>query len=634
MCGVVGVWGREGLGDYATVRRNLARMAAAVAHRGPDGQGVWTDGIVGLGHARLAVIDLSASGAQPMVDASGAVHISYNGEIYNYRELRRELTEFGHKFRTASDTEVIIEGYKKWGMGVLERLRGMFALALWDAKAKKFILARDRLGQKPVYYRQRNGILLVASEIKGLLAWPGVDRIPNMAAINQYLTFQYVPTPNTAFEGIHMLPPATAMTVDADGATEFVRYWTLPHPGTAQNNSAAGHEEELRYRLDEAVKMRLVSDVPVGAFLSGGIDSASVVASMAKASHAPVKTFTIGFDEPSFDERRYARMVSERYGTEHHEMVVRPDAVKILPKLIWHYGQPFADSSAVPTYYLAEFAREHVTVALNGDGGDESLLGYPRYAGAMLGNRFDLIPKPLRRVLGALGRNLPLESSGIRSLRYLRRFLAVADSSDVDRYGSWITFFSKDQKSSLYAGEFREHLLEQSLGEVEGWFAGDAPVAARAAWADIHSYLPDDLLVKVDVATMAHGLEARSPFLDHKFMEFAASIPASQKMSMFRTKTLLKSAMANRLPAELLHRPKMGFGVPIDRWIRNELREMCYDVMLSSTARGRGLFRQEAVLKLLDDHNSGRHANQYRIWALLCLELWFGMWIDPPTVAS
>jgi asparagine synthase (glutamine-hydrolysing) len=623
----------DGLGDRTAVEKQLADMAAMIAHRGPDGQGVWTDGAVGLGHARLAVIDLSDSAAQPMADHTGAVHLSYNGEIYNFRELRREMAELGHRFRTASDTEVIIEGYKRWGSGILQRLRGMFALALWDAKTRQFMLARDRLGQKPLYYCWRHGLLLFASEIKALLAWPGMDRTPNMAAINQYLTFQYVPTPHTAFERIHMLAPATAMIVDGNGESEMVRYWSLPHPEAARQRPVAELEDELRHRLDEAVALRLVSDVPVGAFLSGGIDSASVVASMARASTTPVKTFTIGFDEPSFDERIYARMVSERYGTDHHELVVRPDAVNILPKLVWHFGQPFADSSAVPTYYLAEFTRGHVTVALNGDGGDESFLGYPRYAGAMLGNRVDLIPKPLRQLLGALGRNLPVKTSEIRLLRYLGRFLSVADASDVERYGSWITFFSQDQKSSLYTGAFRDHLADTCLGELGSRFGGNAPVAARAAWADIHSYLPDDLLIKVDVATMAHGLEARSPFLDHEFMEFAASIPAAQKMKMTQTKSLLKSAMAERLPRELLTRPKMGFGVPIDRWLRHELRDMCYDVLLSSDACSRGLFRPEAVQTLLDDHNAGRHANHYQIWALLCLELWFGMWIDPSTVA-
>jgi len=386
---------------------------------------------------------------------------------------------------------------------------------------------------------------------------------------------------------------------------------------------------ELLDRFDAAVKKRLVSDVPLGAFLSGGIDSASVVASMAKFSSSPIKTFTIGFDEPEFDERRYAKLVSDRYGTEHHEFVVRPDAISILPKLLWHYGEPFADASAIPTYYLSELTRGHVTVALTGDGGDENFLGYPRYIGAWLGSWIDRLPGSVRRALGAAGAALPGETSQVRLLRYLRRFLIEANETDAGRYGKWITFFSAQQKDELYGDAMRDHLKSDPLLGLESWFAGNAPVASRAAFADIHSYLPDDLLVKVDVASMAHGLEARSPFLDHEFMEFAATIPAGLKMRRGQTKAILKSAMADRLPRELLHRPKMGFGVPIDRWLRNELHDMTYDVLLSDKSAARGLFRSAEVQRLLDDHMAGRRANHYRIWALLFLEMWFRMWIDP-----
>jgi len=315
-------------------------------------------------------------------------------------------------------------------------------------------------------------------------------------------------------------------------------------------------------------------------------------------------------------------------------MVVRPDAVAVLPKLVWHYGEPFADSSAVPTYYLSEFARAHVTVALNGDGGDESFLGYPRYAGAMLGSWIDRLPLPVRRALGGIGRTMPFETSTIRALRYLRRFLSEADADDVERYGKWITFFSAAQKKELYGEALADRLADDPLRGLDRWLTGAAPIAGRVAYADIHSYLPDDLLVKIDVASMAHGLEARSPFLDHEFMEFAAAIPADMKMTRGRTKGLLKDAMAARLPRELVNRPKMGFGVPIERWLRVELREMAHDVLLSDRARDRGLFHPEAVRILLEDHQSGRRANHYRIWALLFLEIWFRMWIDPETIAT
>ena len=634
MCGIVGVWSSQIITDRDTGERRLADMVSRIAHRGPDDRGVWFDGTVGLGHARLAVIDLSDAAAQPMADVEGVVRVTYNGEIYNYRELRQQLANLGHRFQSDSDTEVLVEGYKRWGINMLQRFHGMFAFALWDAGERRLFLVRDRIGKKPLYYTARGDTLVFASEIKAILAWPGTARSADLDAIHSYLTFQYVPTPLTAFEGIHKLPPASYMAIEADGRSRTETYWSLPRPETATPRPRREIESELLGRFDDAVRRRMVSDVPLGAFLSGGIDSASVVATMAKSSSNPIKTFTIGFDDPDYDERRYARLVSQKYDTDHHELVVRPDAVSVLPKPVWHYGEPFADSSAVPTYYLGQFARSHVTVALNGDGGDESFLGYPRYAGAWLGAHIDLLPRSLRRALGAVGRSLPVETSDVRSLRYLRRFLLESNADDVQRYGKWITFFSNEQKRELYGDALRDKLSDDCLGTLAPWFEGDAPVAARAASADIHTYLPDDLLVKVDVATMAHGLEARSPFLDHEFMEFAAIIPAGTKMRGLRTKSVLKSAMANRLPRELLRRPKMGFGVPIERWLRDELREMAYDVLLSERARARGLFCHDRIRQLLDDHVARRRANHYRIWALLFLELWFCMWIDPPSVAT
>lgn len=631
MCGIVGVWSPRGIGGRETAEQNLAVMAAALAHRGPDGQGVWADENIGLGHARLAVIDLTDAAAQPMADASGELHIVYNGEIYNHRELRAELIGLGHRFKSQSDTEVLLEGYKRWGLDVLQRLNGMFAFALWDSRTAKLVLARDRVGKKPLYYARLGDTLLFASEIKGILNWPGMKRSANLATIHQYLTYQYVPAPMTAFEGIHKLPPASVMVIEADGSQHMKTYWSLAGPEKSLQRPTPEIEGELRDRFDAAVKRRLISDVPLGAFLSGGIDSASVVASMAHVSSDPIKTFTIGFEEAAFDERRYAKLVSERYGTEHHEFVVSPDAISVLPKLVWHYGEPFADSSAIPTYYLSELTRRHVTVALNGDGGDENFLGYPRYVGAWLGSWMNRLPGAIRRALGAAGSAFPGETSHVRILRYLRRFLMEANEDDVGRYGKWITFFSAAQKTELYGDAMRDQLGDDPLSGLCGWFEGDAPIASRAAFADIHSYLPDDLLVKIDVASMAHGLEARSPFLDHEFMEFAAAIPADVKMRRWQTKAILKSAMADRLPRELLRRPKMGFGVPIDRWLRVELRDMAYDVLLSDSARARGLFQRAEIQRLLDDHMSGRRANHYRIWALLFLEMWFRMWIDPPS---
>ena len=629
MCGIAGVWSASPIVARKALGDDVRGMISTLSHRGPDGLFVWRDAHVGLGHARLAIIDLSAAADQPMGDSEGIVHLAHNGEIYNFRELREELMERGHRFKSRGDAEVIVNGYKQWGEGVIARLRGMFAFVLWDARHRRLLLARDRLGQKPLYYAWHDGKLLFGSEIKAILAWPGMPRVPDLTAIHHYLTLQYVPAPMTAFAGVARLDAAHYMVVEGDGAARSERYWSLPEPETARPRPVEELKEAITQRFDEAVRMRLVSDVPLGAFLSGGIDSASVVASMARASDRPVKTFTIGFEDAAYDERRYARMVAERYGTDHHEFVVEPDAVAIVPKLAWHYGEPFADSSAVPTWYVSEITRRHVTVALNGDGGDEGFLGYPRYAGCRAAGWLDALPAAARRAMAAIGRALPFETSARRGARYVRRFLVDAAAPDAERYANWMAYFSDAQKDALYGDGMRDQLDCRSGSVLAPWLDGQRCTAERAAYTDIHAYLPDDLLVKVDVATMAHGLEGRSPFLDHELMAYAATIPASQKMTGMRTKSLLKSIMAERLPRAVVDRPKMGFGVPIDRWLRNELKEMAYDTLLSPRAIERGLFRPEAVRRLLDDHVAGRHLDHPRIWALLMLEQWFSMWIDP-----
>jgi asparagine synthase (glutamine-hydrolysing) len=565
-----------------------------------------------------------------MADQSSAFHISFNGEVYNFRQLRDELTALGHRFKTSSDTEVLLEGYKRWDVGVLQRLRGMFAFALWDTRRRRLLLVRDRLGKKPLYYAWHERELLFASEIKGILAGSLLPRKPNFDAIDRYLTFQYVPTPETAFVGIEKLRPGHFMVIESGRPPIITRYWEVPRPIVKRASSAASYRAELLWRFDDAVRCRLVSDVPVGAFLSGGIDSASVVASMARATLAPIQTFTIGFDEPEYDERENARLVAQTYGTQHHEFVVRPNIVSILPELVWHYGEPFADPSAVPTYCVAEIARRDVKVVLNGDGGDENFLGYPRYAAAWLGQGIDALPKAVRAALGAAGRALPIGLNTFAPVRYLGRFLAEADSQTARRYGQWLTVFSDIEKRRIYGDGLRDRLDRSSLVVLEPWFDLPVSVAARAAYADMNTYLPDDILTKVDVACMAHGLESRSPFLDQELMAFAATIPASLKMRGLRTKALLRSAMAMRLPAKVVSGRKMGFGVPIDRWFRAELREMAYDVMLSEGARSRGLFKPEAVRTLLEEHTSGLRRHHHRLWALLFLELWFRTWIDAP----
>ena len=628
MCGLAGVWSPEPLGDADAIASRLRGMIATLRHRGPDGDRVWSDGRVGLAHARLAVIDLSQAAAQPISDADGAVHVVNNGEIYNFQALRQELTGLGHRFLSDGDTEVIVHGYKQWGDRVIGRLRGMFAFVLWDSRRRRLLLVRDRLGQKPLHYAWAGGKLLFGSEIKAILAWPGMAREADLEAIHHYLAFRAVPAPHTAFKGIRHLEPAHYLAVEADGSHRMERYWSMPEPSEARPRPAAELAEEIISRFDEAVRLRLIADVPLGAFLSGGIDSACVVAAMARASDKPVKTFTIGFADRGFDERGPARAVAERYGTDHQEFVVEPDAVDILPRLTWHYGEPFADASAIPTWYVSEITRRHVTVALNGDGGDEAFLGYPRYVGSRLGEWIDVLPRPARRVMAALGRALPFETSAARSLRYARRFLVDAATPAAARYGNWMTLFAQAEKQALYGDAMLDCLESPSEDLLAPWLGDGAVDPSRAAYADIHGYLPDDLLVKVDVATMAHGLEGRSPFLDHELMACATAIPATQRMTALRTKSLLKSVMAPRLPREILKAPKRGFGVPIERWLRHELKDLAYDTLTSARAKARGLFRPEAVKRLLDEHMAGIRPHHDPIWALLMLELWFAMWID------
>lgn len=625
MCGIAGLWSPE---PCEGLDQRLGAMIATLRHRGPDGTRVWNDGRVGLAHARLAIIDLSPAADQPMADEDGVVHLVHNGEIYNFQALRDELIALGHRFSSQGDAEVIVAGYKQWGDKVIGRLRGMFAFVLWDSRRRRLLMVRDRLGQKPLHYAWCDGRLLFGSEIKAILAWPGMTRDADLEAIHHYLAWRCVPAPHSAFLGVRHLPPAHFMVVEADGSSRIERYWSLPEPGAARSRPFAELAEEITERFDEAVRLRLISDMPLGAFLSGGIDSACVVAAMARFASGPVKTFTIGFADRGFDERQSARHVATRYATDHHEFVVEPDAVDILPKLVWHYGEPFADASAVPSWYVSEITRRHVSVALNGDGGDEAFLGYPRYAGSRLGGWIDALPRPARSLMAALGRALPFEASGLRLLRYARRFLVDAATPPARRYINWMTLFAQADKQAFYGDAMMDCLDSPSEDLLAPWLGDGAVDAGRAAYADIHGYLPDDLLVKVDVATMAHGLEGRSPFLDHELMALATAIPAAQRMRGLRTKSLLKSVMASRLPREILGLPKRGFEVPIERWLRHELKDFAYDTLTSARAKARGLFRPQAVKRLLDEHVAGLRPHHDRIWALLMLELWFAMWID------
>jgi asparagine synthase (glutamine-hydrolysing) len=600
-------------------------MTSAIAHRGPDGDGFFCDGSVGLGHRRLAIIDL-ATGDQPMATEDGSVVLVFNGEIYNFRELRRELEGRGATFRTTSDTEVILQAYETWGVDCLPRLRGMFAFALWDRPRRRLFLARDRVGIKPLVYAWDGRRLLFGSEIKALLEDPGLPREIDWQALRDFLTLHYIPGPRTIFQAIRKLPPASYLLLDLErGEPEVHRYWDLrfaPDP----RPSEAEWLEGLRWHLTDAVRSHLVSDVPIGAFLSGGVDSSTVVALMAQATEGRVRTFSIGFDDADFDELRHARDVARRYDTQHFEYVVKPNALDTLPRLAWQFDEPFADSSALPTYYVSKITREHVTVALSGDGGDENFVGYTRYARASrLHERLDGFPAVLARPLLRLAaRLLP---GGVRGQGYLD----MLGAGPVDRYFKLMAYQRSETLRSLLSPAAREHVEPVVTPDLFRRLAaeGRAPDYVSALqYLDIHCYLPEDILTKVDRTSMAVSLETRVPLLDHVLMEYVATMPTALKFKEGAGKVILKRAMAGDLPAGILERRKMGFGLPIASWFRGELTDYVRDVLDGRRTRQRGLVDPRAVSALLDEHQGGGRDRSGQIWALLALEEWARRWLD------
>lgn len=631
MCGIAGFLGggRQHSGQD-DARRRLAAMAAMIAHRGPDDQDALFEAPVGLAHRRLAVIDPAPHGRQPM--RRGPLTIVYNGEIYNFRELRRTLESEGESFRTSTDTEILLAAFSRWGESALDRINGMFAFAIWDADRRRLTLARDRAGKKPLYYAHCGDALLFGSEIKALFAWPEMRREPDYEAIHHYLSFQYVPSPMTAFAGVSALPPASVMVAEPGKEPSISRYWSAPSPSSATRAAdPRALEEELRDLLSAAVRRRMVADVPIGALLSGGVDSSAVAAFMAAANDRPIKTYSIGFDEPDHDERSFARAVANLVGSDHTEEVVRPDAVALLPEIVWHYGQPFADPSAVPTYCVARLARRDVTVVLTGDGGDEFFLGYNRYNEC--GRRAaatSRLPAPLRELAAAAAAAIPDALVQHRPFGGLRRRLRHFGAAHSALYEPAMMYFSEDEKRRHYGPALRPQLAHSSLGLLDPYFAASPSIEAGASWADIHTYLPDDILVKVDVATMAFGLEARAPFLDVEVMEWASRLPWSVRMRGGRLKGLLKDALRPILPAAVLDRPKMGFGAPIERWFRSDFEGFARDTLCSPKAETRGFFEPGFAKRLINQHvQDGRHYHT-RLWALLMLELWMTEWIDPP----
>ncbi len=669
MCGIAGgCWTTRGEPLTSAV---LERMISVLTHRGPDDRGAYFsmgeggsgDGAVGfaksraasagaqvaLGHRRLSIIDLE-TGRQPMANEDETIWVVFNGEVYNYRELRRQLEADGHRFRTETDTETIVHLYEQYGTDCVSHLRGMFALALWDEKRKRLLLARDRLGQKPLFYRHDKGRLLFASELKALLQVPGAARELNPQAVDLFLTYQYVPHPYCILAGYRKLPPAHRAVYEADRLT-IERYWSPPYSPEATSGAAGSFggtgasdwplerwKSELRETLTEAVRLRLRSDVPLGAFLSGGIDSTIIVGLMQQLAKRSVKSFSIGFPVKQFDERSYARQAASYLGTEHHEQVIEPEALAILPRLIWHYDEPFADSSAIPMMSLSKMTRRHVTVALSGDGGDELFAGYDRYKAVRIGAMFDRLPRPVQKLLTArLWQRFPASVEQKSYRRRVKRFLEALGEPPERRYLQWISIFNDQRRRELYTDDFRSQLDgDDSAGLLLKAYAEcrSRDFVTRTTCVDLLTYLPCDILTKVDVASMSASLECRSPFLDHRVVELAARMPIELKLRRGRGKQILVETFADLLPPSIRTRRKMGFGVPLDHWFRNELRPLINETLLSQRALQRGYFNPQTVRRLVEEHSSRTWDHSYRLWALLCFELWQRTFLDPATVPS
>jgi asparagine synthase (glutamine-hydrolysing) len=618
MCGIAGIVHSDSMCPVAA--EVIRAMCDALIHRGPDHFGAYVRGQVGIGMRRLSIIDLQ-TGEQPIANEDKTIWIVFNGEIYNYRQLRRELESKGHRFRTTSDTEVIVHLYEDLGEHCVQRLRGMFAFAIWDSRHRALLLARDRLGIKPLYYAEIPEGLIFGSELKALLTHPGVPRDISADAVWEYFTHFCIPGDLSIFKHVKKLPAAHVLTYQ-DGVTRLSRYWHI-QPVPDEKPTESEWIEQLQDHLKEAVESHMIADVPVGAFLSGGLDSGTMVALMARASQEPIRTFTVGFatDAGRFDERTAARTVATRYGTDHHECLLEADVADILPKIISAFDEPFADSSAIPNWLVCQETARYVKVALSGLGADELFGGYERYVGLQLGETFQRIPHVLRRAIVKLLRSLPTGNGlSYRSDR-IKRFLAASDMPLADRYRSFIVAFS-DARVILHPDASRSlssksHRYEEVISELTICNPLDLGL-----FADLYLYLPDDLLPLSDRVSMAHSLEVRVPFLDHELVEFAARIPARFKVHRFHKKVLFRKAIAPWLPSEHFSRPKQGFSVPMAAWLRGSLRPMLLDLVHSQEWRTSSWLNHRAIETMVGEHLSGAVNHESRLWAVICFNEW------------
>ena len=641
MCGICGyLWSP---GHEAVDRSLFERMTDSLAHRGPDDRGVFyalpgelgpgTPGVA-LGHRRLSILDLSPQGRQPMASPDGGLQLVFNGEIYNFPELRADLEKKGYTFRTGTDTEVILALYREYGEEFAVKMNGMFAIALWDNTARKLLLLRDRLGKKPLFYRAESNRLIFASELNTLLAAPGIPAELDLIALDQYMVYQYVPHPRSIYRGIKKLPPAALAVWRPGTGLSFRPYWQ-PDFNAEEDRPYGEWLEMLRDRLTEAVRIRLRSDVPLGAFLSGGIDSTVIVGLMQRLSPQKVKTYSIGFAQKEYDETPVARQTARRLGTDHHELFIEPDIETLLPLTARQYGEPFADSSAIPCRLMCELTRREVTVALSGDGGDELFAGYDRYKAVRLGRAIDAVPDPLRRLLAGPVRALIPASTRQRSVpRRIKRFLEGLTMPPAERYLQWIAIFNRARRAELYTPEFQDALRKAAEREEPdydplNWLtaaigrAEKRDFVTQISLADIQTYLTGDILTKMDIASMTWGLEVRSPILDDNVLDLAVRIPIKYKIRGRKGKRILRDAFREFLPPELDNRPKTGFGVPLDHWFRGPLKERVRQILTDPQNPAMANFRPDAVSRLLTEHFNGAFDHAARIWSLLVLSYFY-----------
>ena len=626
MCGIAGFISKSKDAPKHEREITLDKMCKIIAHRGPDEQGLAVEGRAALGMRRLSIIDLK-SGQQPIYTEDGTKFIVFNGEIYNYRELKKELESRGHRFKTNSDTETIVHAYEEFGVGCVERLRGMFAFAIWDKTDESLFIARDRVGKKPLFYSlTEKGNFVFGSELKVLLEHGEISKEIDYSALDAYLTFGYVPEEFCIFKAVKKLEPGHFL-IFKDGEIKTRKYWDFNYSPITKVKSEAEYIAGLREKIKEAVRVRLISEVPLGAFLSGGVDSSAIVGMMSQILDAPVKTFSIGFHEDSFNELKYARVAAKHFQTEHQEFIVTPDLVETIDELVWHFDEPFADPSSLPTFMVAKMARDYVTVVLSGDGGDELFAGYTRYRVDQRRSGLGKLPRSIRRnLLRPLSEALPHGAKG-------RNFLYNTSLDAIDRYIDSISHFGNLKKEALYAGNFRRNLngdfgkAASIYKEIANGVSSGNPID-KLLYLDSKTYLPSDILTKVDRMTMAASLEARAPLLDHELIEYVCKIPAGFKLKGGETKYIFKKALEGIVPNEILYREKQGFGVPINEWINSQLKERIHGTLLEKRTLERGFFEPKYIKTLLDEHQRKRRDHSNALWILWMLELWHRKYAD------